>query len=79
MFDQSALTTLYITKTKALLPPLYTCSEHKVMHNILKGNIDNEFMKQNALGLSSLGVYHWQQGTGYLRSKRHGLYMKCES
>ena len=53
-----------ITKIKAFLPALCKCSEHSIWHNILAGNIDNDFVRQNAQALSAFGAYHWQQGTG---------------
>ena len=33
-------------------------------HNILNANVENDFVKQNALALSTLALYHAHQGTG---------------
>lgn len=34
-------------------------------HNILNANVENDFVKQNALALSTLALYHAHQGTGF--------------
>ena len=49
---------------KATLTEVYS-EEHSVWHGILNGDIKSDFVNQNALALSTLGVYHWQKGTDY--------------
>ena len=50
---------------KATLPKVYS-EEHSVWHGILNGDIKSHFVTQNALALSTLGVYHWQKGTDFV-------------
>lgn len=48
------------------LPVIYGEAEHSVWHGILNGDVRNDFVAENALGLSALGVYHWQKDTGFI-------------
>ena len=48
------------------LPVIYGEAEHSVWHGILNGDVRNDFVAENALALSALGVYHWQKDTGYI-------------
>ena len=45
---------------------VYSENEHSLWHDILNGDIRSDFVTQNALALSTLGVYHWQKGTDFL-------------
>ena len=56
---------IFVMKIKAsMLEPQNEKSISK-RHNILNANVENDFVKQNALALSTLALYHAHQGTGF--------------